>query len=355
MFALANLGAMYDQGVGVPKNTTFAYEFLSQAAGQGHASAQYTVGHACLEGQGTAQDAAASVGWFRRASEQGHADAQYMLAVALARGEGVGADPAEAAKWFREAADRDVSDDVNEACKIIEAQYHLGTMFHSGDGVEQNCTEAIKWWKRAADKGHGFAEVSLGDAYSHGRGMLKDQREAAKWYRRAAESGVAAAQFFLGLMHASAIGVDEDHAEAVKWMERACDQGVDRAKEMLPEICRAAPLSTCGMRVTICGLRARPECVSPLPFSTAHAHGPPRPSCPVRGGPTCCRMCNLTANSKRGVRPAAAGTQVKRDNRCGAGRRGQAGPSDRAPRRHRTAAGDVIAAGQPLQDALRSG
>jgi TPR repeat protein len=57
-------------------------------------------------GQGVPQDDAQAVAWWRQAAEQGDADAQYSLGLAYSLGRGVPQDYVEAHKWFNLAASR---------------------------------------------------------------------------------------------------------------------------------------------------------------------------------------------------------------------------------------------------------
>ena len=58
------------------------------------------------EGRGGAQDVVEAAAWFRQAAEQGHADAQTSLGVMYAKGEGVPQDYVEAHMWLNLAASR---------------------------------------------------------------------------------------------------------------------------------------------------------------------------------------------------------------------------------------------------------
>ncbi len=74
--------------------------------------------------------------WFRRGVEQGHAIAQYNLGHMYDKGRGVSRDFGEAAKWFRLAAEQGDAD----------AQDKLGFMYAKGFGVPQDYGEAVGGW-----------------------------------------------------------------------------------------------------------------------------------------------------------------------------------------------------------------
>ena len=70
-------------GLGVAKDDAKdhaeAVRWYRLAAAQGHAAAQFNLGHMLHRGQGVAQDYAEAVRWYRLAAAQGDAVAQFNL------------------------------------------------------------------------------------------------------------------------------------------------------------------------------------------------------------------------------------------------------------------------------------
>ena len=91
-----NLGAMYDEGQGVPQSDTEAAQWFRKAAERGLAEAQYNLGIGYRDGQGVAQDYGEAVMWHRKAAKQGDADALYNLGVMYLKGWGVPQDDVQA-------------------------------------------------------------------------------------------------------------------------------------------------------------------------------------------------------------------------------------------------------------------
>ena len=73
-------------------------------AARGDAHAQYNLGAMYDEGKGVPQDYAKAIQWYRFSVEQGFANAQYNLGALNYRGEGVPQDDVMAHKWFSLAA-----------------------------------------------------------------------------------------------------------------------------------------------------------------------------------------------------------------------------------------------------------
>ena len=99
-----NLGVIYDEGLGVPKNAAKAMEWYRKAAELGNAEAQFNLGGVYRDGKGVPKDAAKAAEWFQKAAAQGLAEAQYWLGRMYHFGKGVPKDSVKAAQWYQKAA-----------------------------------------------------------------------------------------------------------------------------------------------------------------------------------------------------------------------------------------------------------
>jgi len=79
-------------------------ESLWEKAEKGDANAQLELGLMYYEGEGVPKDSAEAVTWYRKAADQGLGEAQNNLGGMYANGEGVPKDYVEAYKWFTVAA-----------------------------------------------------------------------------------------------------------------------------------------------------------------------------------------------------------------------------------------------------------
>ncbi len=70
---------MYEKGWGISQDYTEAVKWYREAAEQGHARAQYSMGLAYEYGRGVSQDHDEAMKWYHKAAEQGDADAQRKL------------------------------------------------------------------------------------------------------------------------------------------------------------------------------------------------------------------------------------------------------------------------------------
>ena len=99
------------------------FEENLKLAERGHAAEQSNLGIMYFNGKGVPKDYVKAAKWYLKAAEQGYAWAQYKLGVMYANGRGVPQNDAEAIKWFRMAADQGHRvDDVNEWLERLEAK-----------------------------------------------------------------------------------------------------------------------------------------------------------------------------------------------------------------------------------------
>ncbi len=116
----------------------------TQAAKQGIASAQGTLGALYYAGKGTAQNYTQAEKWFRKAAEQGYAISQQSLGRIYALGNGVTKDLNEAASWYLKAAENG----------ILSAQAQMAVVYITGDGMKLDTIESYKWATIAIANGH---------------------------------------------------------------------------------------------------------------------------------------------------------------------------------------------------------
>lgn len=86
------------------KNFAVALKELQPLADRGNAEAQLFVGAMYDNGEGVPVDYPQAVLWYRKAAEQGNANAQYNLGMMYSNGLGVEQDGVQALKWFNLAA-----------------------------------------------------------------------------------------------------------------------------------------------------------------------------------------------------------------------------------------------------------
>ena len=222
------LGKMYYEGqcVGGSRNYAIAAEWYRKSAEQGNAEAQYSLGSMYENGEGVSKDLDKAVEWYRKSAEQGNADAQNNLGCMYYYGMGVSQDYAKALEWIRKSVEQGNAD----------AQHNLGYMYQHGLGVSQDYAKALEWYRKSAEQGNDAAQNNLGHMYNDGLGVSQDYAKALEWYRKSAEQGNDAAQNNLGHMYNDGLGVSQDYAKALEWYRKSAEQGNAKAQFNLGEM-----------------------------------------------------------------------------------------------------------------------
>ena len=133
-----------------------AAEIWREDAAAGDAAAQRNLGLLYLNGQGVPKNEVAAVEWFRRSSDQGFPRASANLAEMYLRGIGVPRDPERAVAFYQRAAEGG----------LAEAQHNLAILIDAGFGVARDPELARRWFQRAAAAGHVPAQEWLRDTAS---------------------------------------------------------------------------------------------------------------------------------------------------------------------------------------------
>jgi predicted aspartyl protease len=128
-----------------------ALEQLRTLAGKGDAIAQFNLGVIYQDGNGVPKDAEVAAQWYRKAADQGYADAQYNLGWMYDAGEGMPRNAPLAAKWYRKAAEQGNAD----------AQFSLASMYEDGKGLAKDENLAVHWYRKAAEQGDASAQKKL--------------------------------------------------------------------------------------------------------------------------------------------------------------------------------------------------
>jgi TPR repeat protein len=196
--ALAIMGTMYYEGIGVPYDEEKAFQLNMKAAEQGRVDAQFHLAEAYAQRSTKTPDRELreeEIGearrWFTAASagakpkaEAGDPLGQWILGefYTVAWG-GFPRDFVKSVAWLTKAAEQNV----------VSAQFKLGMAYESGQGVQSDPLKAREWYMKAAQAGHSGAQLRLGRSLE-----LSGDKEGAKiWYTQAALLGDSTASGFL--------------------------------------------------------------------------------------------------------------------------------------------------------------
>lgn len=109
------LGQLFEQGLGIVRNTRRAMYWYVRAAEADVAEAHYALGMMMAYSQELPNNYNEAFRWFQQAAERGHREAKLQLGLMYANGMGIAKDPDQGLMWLAAA----VADDVPGA---VEAQ-----------------------------------------------------------------------------------------------------------------------------------------------------------------------------------------------------------------------------------------
>lgn len=231
IYAMVNIGALYDKDGGLPTNYEEAAAWYRKAADAGNALAMFNLGRIYDEGRGTSRNAAEAVAWYRKAADAGNAGAMFNLGGMYDTGEGVPENHAEANAWYRKAAD----------AGLVDGMFNLASNYHHGVGVPQDDTEAIAWYRKAVAVGDPRSACNLGLMYAVGAGVPRSGADAAIYFRKAAESGIGMGMANLGVLYEFGDGVPENRSTAIAWYRKAIAAGFKPAQRLLQDALNPPP------------------------------------------------------------------------------------------------------------------
>jgi hypothetical protein len=136
------LWAVDDTGA-APVDLQAAVRYLTLAAQQGQAVAQYRLGSLYEHADGVPPDLAKAAYWYELAAKQGNRRAMHNLAVFAVAGAVGKTNMQEAAHWFEDAA----------LLGLPDSQYMLAVLYEQGDGVPPSLVQAYKWDLIASQSG----------------------------------------------------------------------------------------------------------------------------------------------------------------------------------------------------------
>jgi len=262
-FAYRNIGLLYEDGLGVPKNYLEAAKHYQQAIDRGCAFAQQDLDR-LFNKQDISSEGLNLIGlmygnaleisknytqalkWYEKSKAQGFAPAYRNVGCLYEHDAGISKSYPEAARHYQQAIDRGYAFAQQDLDRLFNKQdisaedlNSIGLMYGMAMGVKGNYIEALKWYEKAKAKGSGAACRNVGCLlYECGLGIPKNYPEAARHYQQAIEKGFAEAQAdldrvfgkadiasedlnFIGAMYHRGVDVQANYVQAARWYEKA--------------------------------------------------------------------------------------------------------------------------------------
>ena len=180
--AMLTVGTLYEQGVGIPRNFTKAFEWYLKAANAGQREAWMRLG-VCYEiGIGATADMDKALEAYAKSASSDFAPAQYKLADLYLKGRGVPKDESLGYDFLSKAAEGGE----------LAAMFDMGQVLLSGlFGREAEPENARVWFTKAAEAGHAASILSLAAMLKDGVGGKADPEGALRWFLIGQKGGMS--------------------------------------------------------------------------------------------------------------------------------------------------------------------
>ncbi|MCA9170452.1 MAG: sel1 repeat family protein [Planctomycetales bacterium] len=210
-----------------------AIALLRKSIEQDDTWAKYQLGVCYFEGRGVPKSLDSSIRYMTAAATDGLAEAQYALAQTYRVGyseacekDASKAAPAVARQWMKKSAEQ----------KYLLAMNNFGCMLKDGIGGPQDISLAVEYYQQAIDGGASISAYNLGMMHLLGDGIPEDSTKAFQLISKSADAGFVEAIFKLGLMYYCGKGVEGDAEKARELFVKASSQGHEGATKLMAEI-----------------------------------------------------------------------------------------------------------------------
>ena len=174
----------------------------------GDPEAQANVGYMYEEGLGVSQQLDVAVGWYEKAAASGSMQANHNLGMIFAEGRGAPQSWVRALRYFEEAAN-----------DIPASRYMIGYTYFQGEGNIQNRPRAFREFMDAALDGYADAQYMIAFMYLDGSGIPKQPIQAYVWARLAHDNNQSQAA---ELVDAASNRISSGQAMRADGLIRAC-------------------------------------------------------------------------------------------------------------------------------------
>jgi TPR repeat protein len=227
--ALGNLGAMYSNGDGLPKNDKIAFEYYLKSANKGYAFIQSNLAQMYRYGSGTELNLNEAVKWYEKSAKKGHPTAQLELGNMYLEGIGVSQDIVKGLVLINNAAKQNYSGALSK----------LGYLYYMGKYVAIDHKLSFEYTKKAVDYDNDniTAIENLAFDYKEGAGVEKDFAEAKKYYLKAIkQDSTTAGKNYIKIAQLYLEGgnnLPKSEVEFIKYCELSEQSGSTEATEIL--------------------------------------------------------------------------------------------------------------------------
>ena len=224
------LGRMYQEGLGVDKNYTLAFDNYLKAAKLDIPNAQAQVAHLYSSGKGTGQDYKKAFDWLKKAARNEVQKSMVGLGMFYATGQGTEKDVVEARYWLNRSLKLDDERMKEDVYAFLDSMDQVAGIADTEGLIDKSLefarngdfANAKNTLFNLADKGNPEAQYYLSKFYGDPDG-LNDKQEERLWLLESARNENPDAQFDLAYSLAKGwhtIDIDQ-LSLVIYWFEKA--------------------------------------------------------------------------------------------------------------------------------------
>lgn len=200
------VASAYLHGYGVKQSKDMARRYITRAAQQDNALAQYQLAEIFLASK-RSKSQRLGISWLKKAAKQGNQRAQYKLAMLYRDGaDRLARSPEKAEEWIGKVKHHAHSD----------SDYLMGEYYNQSELLSERM-KAIDWYQKAIASEHRDAKYKLGLMYLDPDININDRHGAFKLIESAANAGNKNAQAYLADLYEQGIGTTPSQQMADSW------------------------------------------------------------------------------------------------------------------------------------------
>jgi len=246
-FVLNDLGEIYEQGCGVPKNMRLAIKWWRESCKDGDYRALSHMGDLYFEGNGVPQDYSEAFRFYKKSIEtcqtkhSGDCNKEYYcLGYMYEYGLGTEKNIHTAMNFYLRVANKyefskpsTLSDFVH---RISDSMFRLGCIYLFDNEIKTDYSLAMKWFLKASQYDMPAAQYNIGCMYSNGQGVTVDNEIAFQWYMKSAQQGYYQAEYNVGVSYQYGLGCVKDYDQAEVWLSKAIEHQHPSAQQALDNL-----------------------------------------------------------------------------------------------------------------------
>lgn len=249
-----NIGALYEDGVGVAQSYEKALEYYQKFADTVGDYGSGLIGDFYYQGKGVPQDYAKAFQYYSNIEKEDaviknklvswvYGNTAFSLARCYQNGHGTEVNMEKARKFYELAAEYE-NEDATKALLELEKQdlkkemieKQLFTfcelaLYYYDESKGNDYAKAFKLFECARDEGETMGLTYVAICYSLGHGVMKDEKEGFKLMLKAAENGEAVAQCLVGQKYFNGEGTSKSIRLAKYWTRKSMESGFETGKK----------------------------------------------------------------------------------------------------------------------------